>query len=89
MNILLVTNVSKSENESDVHYTGVEYYRMINPHFALNRNYPEYGFIVTPKQDFDLDNEVLNSIKPREERVQFLKDLIKPFDLILFNSSYL
>ena len=85
MNILLVTNVTRAENESEVSYTGVEYYRMINPHFALNRNYPEYGFIVTPKQDFDLDNEVLNSIKPKEERIQFLKDLIKPFDIILFN----
>lgn len=85
MNILLVTNVSRSENESDVHYTGVEYYRMVNPHFMLQELYPEYNFIVTPKQDFDLDNEVLNSIKTREERVQFIKDLIKPFDLILFN----
>lgn len=90
MNILLVTDISSDgEEKPNVTYQGVEYYRMVNPHFALQEAYSDYNFIVTPKQDFDLDNEALNLIKTREERVQFIKDLIKPFDLIIFNRSVL
>lgn len=74
MNILLVTLIAREGEE--VVYHGVEYYRMTTPHAVLRRHYPEYDLTITSREEFKLNTE---------KKKEFVSQLIKHHDLIIFN----
>ena len=84
MKVLLVTELD-TRDFNNITFGGVENYRIMKPHAVLKRNFPEYEFICSKKNEFDLDNKELNMVMDRDKRVEAITELVKWADLVLFN----